>query len=231
MTNIVNTREIILDILLEITGRQALSHQVLKQALEKYQYLEKRDRSFITIVTEGTLENLIQIDYILNQYSKVKTKKMKPVILNILRMSVYQIRFMNSIPDSAVCNEAVKLASKRGFYQLKGFVNGILRNIVRNKDNPDFPDASEDLVKHLSIVYSMPEWIVEQWIYQYGAESASRMIKSTLDNDNAISIRCNLSRTSVEECKKLLEEEGVTVKNNPYLEDCLLYTSDAADDS
>lgn len=152
MTNIVNTREIILDILLEITDRQALSHQVLKQALEKYQYLEKRDRSFITIVTEGTLENLIQIDYILNQYSKVKTKKMKPVILNILRMSVYQIRFMNSIPDSAVCNEAVKLASKRGFYQLKGFVNGILRNIVRNKDNPDFPDASEDLVKHLSIV-------------------------------------------------------------------------------
>ena len=221
MTNIVNTREIILDILLEITGRQALSHQVLKQALEKYQYLEKRDRSFITIVTEGTLENLIQIDYILNQYSKVKTKKMKPVILNILRMSVYQIRFMNSIPDSAVCNEAVKLASKRGFYQLKGFVNGILRNIVRNKDNPDFPDASEDLVKHLSIVYSMPEWIVEQWIYQYGAESASRMIKSTLDNDNAISIRCNLSRTSVEECKKLLEEEGVTVKNNPYLEEAL----------
>lgn len=85
MTNIVNTREIILDILLEITDRQALSHQVLKQALEKYQYLEKRDRSFITIVTEGTLENLIQIDYILNQYSKVKTKKMKPVILNILR--------------------------------------------------------------------------------------------------------------------------------------------------
>ena len=83
MTNIVNTREIILDILLEITDRQALSHQVLKQALEKYQYLEKRDRSFITIVTEGTLENLIQIDYILNQYSKVKTKKMKPVILNI----------------------------------------------------------------------------------------------------------------------------------------------------
>lgn len=146
---------------------------------------------------------------------------MKPVILNILRMSVYQIRFMNSIPDSAVCNEAVKLASKRGFYQLKGFVNGILRNIVRNKDNPDFPDASEDLVKHLSIVYSMPEWIVEQWIYQYGAESASRMIKSTLDNDNAISIRCNLSRTSVEECKKLLEEEGVTVKNNPYLEEAL----------
>lgn len=113
MTNIVNTREIILDILLEITDRQALSHQVLKQALEKYQYLEKRDRSFITIVTEGTLENLIQIDYILNQYSKVKTKKMKPVILNILRMSVYQIRFMNSIPDSAVCKSRKTGIQKR----------------------------------------------------------------------------------------------------------------------
>ena len=208
MTNIVNTREIILDILLEITDRQALSHQVLKQALEKYQYLEKRDRSFITIVTEGTLENLIQIDYILNQYSKVKTKKMKPVILNILRMSVYQIRFMNSIPDSAVCNEAVKLASKRGFYQLKGFVNGILRNIVRNKDNPDFPDASEDLVKHLSIVYSMPEWIVTQWIADYGMEQTKNVLQAFL-KEAPLTIRTNLSKITPEELEIRLKAEGV----------------------
>ena len=217
MTNIVNTREIILDILLEITGRQALSHQVLKQALEKYQYLEKRDRSFITIVTEGTLENLIQIDYILNQYSKVKTKKMKPVILNILRMSVYQIRFMNSIPDSAVCNEAVKLASKRGFYQLKGFVNGILRNIVRNKDNPDFPDASEDLVKHLSIVYSMPEWIVKSWCELYGFDAVEKICKD-MHEEKPTSIRCNLDKTEKEQIIESLKEQGIQVEQSPYLD-------------
>lgn len=102
MINLVNIREIVLDVLMEITGKGEFSHNVLKQTLRKYQYLDKRDRAFITIVTEETIENLIQIDYIINRFSKVKTNKMKPVILNILRMSVCQMKFMDSVPDSAV---------------------------------------------------------------------------------------------------------------------------------
>lgn len=221
MTNGINTREIILDILLEITGKGSFSHNVLKQALVKYQYLDKRDRAFITIVTEGTMENLIRIDYIINQFSKVKTQKMKPVILNILRMSVYQIEFMDSVPDSAVCNEAVKLAVKRGFFQLKGFVNGVLRAMIRNLDQMKYPDASKNLLKNLSIMYSMPEWIVEQWIFQYGTEEASRMMKGTADADRRISARCNTSRISVEKCIAMLEAEGVKVERNEYLNEAL----------
>lgn len=221
MINLVNIREIVLDVLMEITGKGEFSHNVLKQTLRKYQYLDKRDRAFITIVTEETIENLIQIDYIINRFSKVKTNKMKPVILNILRMSVCQMKFMDSVPDSAVCNEAVKLAGKRGFSQLKGFVNGVLREIGRNKDNIKYPDASKNLLKNLSVVYSMPEWIVEQWICQYGTEEASRMIKSTLEHDNRISVRCNLSRGSVEECIAKLQAENVKVDRNEYLEEAL----------
>lgn len=221
MTNMINTREIVLDILLEITGNGAFSHNVLKQALQKYQYMEKRDRAFITIVTEGTMENLIHIDYMIDQFSKVKTKKMKPVILNILRLSVYQIKFMDSIPNAAVCNEAVKLTTKRGFSQLKGFVNGVLRAITRNIEQISYPDASENLLKHLSVMYSMPEWIVEQWIFQYGTEEASRMIRSTLEADHRISVRCNISKCSVEECVKMLEDEGVRAEANEYLKEGL----------
>jgi len=110
-----NSREIVLDILMEILEKGNLSHLVLKQALEKYQYLEKQDRAFITRITEGTLEYLIQIDSVINRYSKVKVNKMKPVIRTLLRMSVYQILYMERVPDSAVCNEAVKLAKKRKF--------------------------------------------------------------------------------------------------------------------
>ncbi len=218
----VNTREIVLDILFEINEKGAFSHQVLKQALQKYQYLDKRDRAFITIVTEGTMENLIQIDFIINQFSKVKTGKMKPLILNLLRMSVYQLKFLDGVPAAAVCNEAVKLAVKRGFSPLKGFVNGVLRAIARNMEQINYPDASEDLVKHLSIVYSIPEWIVEQWIYQYGAETASRMMKGTQDKDHRLCVRCNTSISSVDECIRLLKEEGVEAERHPYLEEALL---------
>ncbi|MEI3211398.1 MAG: transcription antitermination factor NusB [Lachnospiraceae bacterium] len=80
------------------------------------------------------MERCIQIDYVLDQFSKVPTVKMKPFIRNLLRSSVYQLLFMDSVPELAVCNEAVKLAGKRGFRQLSGFVNGVLRNIARNKD-------------------------------------------------------------------------------------------------
>ena len=114
-------REIVLDILTEVLEQGAFVHLVLNQALQKYQYLGKADRSFITRAVEGTLEYLIQIDEVINRYSKTKIDKMKPFIRSLLRMSVYQILYMDRVPDSAVCNEAVKMAVKRHFSGLKGF--------------------------------------------------------------------------------------------------------------
>ena len=97
----INEREVVLEILMEITENGAYSHKILGDVLSKYQYLEKRERAFITRVVEGTLEHMIEIDYILNQISKTKVKKMKPVIRNILRSSVYQLKYMDSVPDHA----------------------------------------------------------------------------------------------------------------------------------
>ena len=111
MTKNTDDREIVVDALVEILEKEGYSHKVLSQALSKYQYLEKQERYFITRVTEGSIEYLIQIDSVLDSCSKTKVKKMKPVIRTILRMSVYQILYMDRVPDSAVCNEAVKLAA------------------------------------------------------------------------------------------------------------------------
>ena len=99
-----NVRALSLDCLLRITEQGEYSHIVLKDALEKNASLEKRDRAFLTRLTEGTLERLYELDYIIDQFSKVKTNKMKPVIRGILRMGVYQMKYMDSVPDSAVCN-------------------------------------------------------------------------------------------------------------------------------
>ena len=103
MTNGINTRELILQILLEIEEEGKHSHIAIRNALSKYQFLPRQERAFITRVCEGTLEYRILIDYIIDSYSKVSVDKMKPVIREILRSAVYQIRFMDSVPDSAVC--------------------------------------------------------------------------------------------------------------------------------
>ena len=168
----INEREIVLEILMEITENGAYSHKILGDVLSKYQYLEKRERAFITRVVEGTLEHMIEIDYILNQISKTKVKKMKPVIRNLLRSSVYQLKYMDSVPDHAVCSEAVKLAVRKGFSGLRGYVNGVLRNVVRKMDEIEYP--KED-VQRLSVKYSVPEWILSLWKKEYGDEITEKM--------------------------------------------------------
>lgn len=139
MINKINLRELILEILLEISKTGEYSHLVIRDTLEKYQYLEKQERAFIARVCEGTLEYRLRLDYIIDQFSTVPTEKMKPVIRELLRNSVYQLLYMDRVPDSAVCNEAVKLARKRGFYNLAGFVNGVLRKIAREYSSVQFP--------------------------------------------------------------------------------------------
>ena len=176
----VSERELVLGILLEVTEHGGYSHLVLRDVLAKYQYLDKKERAFITRMSEGTLEHMMELDYILDQFSKVKVKKMKPVIRNLLRSAVYQLKYMDSVPDAAVCNESVKLAVKKGFGSLRGFVNGVLRNVARNLDNVSYP---EDPVDNLSIRYSMPRWILELWIPAYGMENVERMLQRAASCD------------------------------------------------
>lgn len=214
MTKAINEREIVLEVLLEITEQGMYSHIVLRDVLNKYQYLEKKERSFITRVTEGTLEHMMEIDYILDQFSKVKVKKMKPVIRNIMRSAVYQMKYMDSVPVSAACNEAVKLAVRKGFGSLRGFVNGVLRNVARNLDQIEYPTEPR---QRLSIQYSMPEWILNLWLKAYDSDIVEQMLQA-FQRETPLTIRCNLRMVTPKQLKEHLEAEGVTVKVHPYLE-------------
>lgn len=206
----VNTREIVLDCIMEILEKKQYSHYVMKQVLDKYGYLDKQERSFIKRVTEGTVERCLEMDYIIDSFSKVPVNKMKPLIRSLMRMSVYQLLYMDSIPDSAVCNEAVKLANKRGFSSLKGFVNGVLRNIARNKEKIKYPDREKEPVSYLSVVYSMPEWIVEMWLSRFGGEKTEQILKGLL-SDRPVTIRLEegLSDGEKEELLQKITCEGI----------------------
>lgn len=216
MTKTIGEREIALAVLLEITEEGAYSHVVLHEVLNKYQYLEKKERSFITRTVEGTLEHLLELDYIIDSFSKTKTRKMKPVIRCILRMSVYQLKYMDSVPAHAVCNEAVKLAVRKGFSGLKGFVNGVLRSVARNLDTLEYPDRNAGTA-YLSIRYSVPEWIVDLWRETYSFEMIEQMLQD-FQKEKPLTIRCNQRKICPEELEKRLAGEGVSAVRHPYLD-------------
>ena len=199
----VNARELALDILYEILEKDGYSHLVLNQALSKYQYLGKQDRSLITRITEGTLEYLIQIDAVIDQFSKTKVRKLKPLIRTLLRMSVYQLLYMDRVPDSAVCNEAVKLAIHHHFQGLKGFVNGVLRTIARNKEDLDLSSPY--------LRYSLPQWMYSMWEKDWGKESAEKIAASFL-KERPVWVRCNLNLASKEEILAALKKQQVSAE-------------------
>ena len=216
MTNGVNTRELILEILLQINEEREHSHIAIRNALSKYQFLPKQDRAFITRVCEGTLEYRIYIDYIIDSFSKIKVDKMKPPIREILRSAVYQLRFMDRVPDSAVCNEAVKLTQRKGFYNLKPFVNGVLRTVIRQAEQLEYPPRERNLVRYLSVRYSMPETLVLRWLNDYGEQTTEKMLADFLE-EKPLTIRCRTYLNSVEDTCASLRSQGVTVEPAPYL--------------
>ena len=149
-----NGREIIVNMLMKISAGEEYSHVLLRSVLEKYDYLDKREKAFIKQVTEGSLERRITIDYILDAFSRTQVKKMKPFIRELLRMTVYQILYMSGVPDRAAINEAVELTKHYEEQELAAFVNGILGSFVRTEPLPvpetapapdAFEEAGEDL--------------------------------------------------------------------------------------
>ena len=210
MTNSENLRDIVCDILLEIEKEQTPSHVAIRRMLEKYQYLGNSERRFISRLTKGTLERQLTLDWMINRFSSVKVKKMKQVIRTILRMSVYQMQYMDGIPVSAVCNEAVKLAKKRGFKSLAGFVNGILRNMDRNPEKLCLPEDN------MSVYYSQPEWLVEYWTSCYGKEKTREMFEYFL-KDQPLSVRVCTNKMSLKEFAERMDAQKVTAIQNKLL--------------
>lgn len=213
-----NTRGLALEILYAVNEEGQYSHLLLHQVLEKYQYLDKRERAFLTRLTEGTLEKQITLDYIIDYFSRTKIKNMKPLIRNLMRLSVYQMMYMDSVPDSAACNEAVKLARKHGFSGLSGFVNGVLRSVARGWKEVEYPDEKDGISDAWSVRYSIPAWIIEIWLSSYGNEKTKEILEG-FQGTSPLYIRTSQNKITPLELKRKLEAENITVeeiKDIPY---------------
>ena len=212
-------REIVLSILMDIETNDTFSNIAIGNALSKNQFIEKNERAFITRLSEGVIETKIKLDYIINQFSKTKINKCKPLIRCVLRMGLYQILYMNSVPASAACNEAVKITKKHGFASLSGFVNGVLRNISRNIETIKLP-ASADKALYLSVNYSIPQWLVEKIMKDY-PDNYESIIAGTFA-ERKTSIRVNTTKISVNELAQKLKDAGVDVQQSEYSDKALL---------
>lgn len=213
-----NIREIALDAMLTMEQQKEFSNHLIKSVLDKYDYLPGRDKAFIKRLTEGTLERRLELDYYLNQVSSVPVGKMKPPIRALLRISLYQMLYMDTVPDSAICNEACKIAGKRGFGGLRGFVNGVLRNLARQKEALPLPDREKEPLRYLSVKYSMPDWIVDLWVDEYGAEIAETILEGLLRvHPVSVRFRTDLPDDRRKALCREIEGQGAVLHQSRYL--------------
>lgn len=199
-------RNIALNCLYKIDEENGYSNIVLDEYLNKYrEKLNKKDINLISEIVYGTVTWKLTIDTILQKYSKIKLKKMSKWVLNILRMGVYQIIFLDKVPKSAAVNESVNLTKKYAF-KSSSLVNAILRKIekadyeeLKNIQNPK---------ERVSKVYSMPEWLVEELLKEYSLQTVEKICKYSNEKPKT-TIRINTLKTTKEELLKKLEESNI----------------------
>lgn len=211
-----NTRLIVLELLLAMEKEQLPSHRAISACLDKYSYLPRPDRAFIKRLAEGVIEYRLQLDYLLEKFSSVPVKNLRTPILMILRQAMYQILYMDRVPDAAAVNEAVQLTQKKGFFTLKGFVNGVLRAIIRSKEQLPWPDGS-DLIEYLSIRYSMPTTLIDRWIREQGYKTTEAMLASFL-RPSPLTVRMNIGCFAVEEILDSLHRQEITYEKLDFPE-------------
>lgn len=196
-------------VLEKVNTKGAFSNIVLNQTIEK-ENLSREDSNLLTEIVYGVIQRKRTLDYILMPYLNQK-KKIEQWVIQLLRLSVYQLYYLERVPDHAVLNEAVNIAKVRGHKGISGLVNGVLRNVLRG-EKTDFSKIS-DPVERLGVQYSLPDWIIDQSIQQLGMEETEKYAQSLLDKSK-VSLRVNTTQISVKEAIEQLTDEGYTVKES-----------------
>lgn len=213
------SRETALKIVYDINENHAYSNVAVNRHLEA-SGLGELDRAFVTDIVYGTIRWKMTLDWIIEQFSSVKLKKISPWILNILRIGIYQLLFSDRVPDSAACNESVKLSKEYGHAASSRFVNAVLRNVSRNKGNITYPDKNSECIRHLSLKFSHPDWLVKKWVELFGEEFTESLLAANNEIPD-FTVRVNTLKIGKEELIENLRQEGVEASGGRYLEEAV----------
>lgn len=232
-----NARGCALDNIISILENREPLHIVLSKSLKNIG--DEQDRAFTARLTRGVVERCLTLDSIINAKTETKVNRQKQVIRNILRLGVYQVLFMDGVTDFAACDEAVKLAGKRGFRSLGGFVNGVLRAVCRDEKlrntvegwkKTDLKCEPKDAPSRLMFKYSMPEWISSDWTERYGMQAAEASFRYFFE-ESGLAVRCNTSKLPAEALEKSLNNAGLETRKSVLSERALKIKGGVSPDS
>lgn len=218
-----NPRAAALDALI-VVEQGAFTAEAIDQVIDLYN-LSERDIRLTTEIVYGSVRMQLTLDYYLNQISKKRVKKLEPRIRNILRIGAYQILFLDRIPTSAAVNESVKLVPRRNRNKRSsGFVNAILRNLIRKQSQISFPDLKEDPVAHISTKYSHPSWMIERWLDRYGVEATIKFCEIN-NTSPQTDLRVNTLKISPVELQEYFTNKGIDLASGKFADDIFSSTS------
>ncbi len=202
--NMKNARETALLILYEIEYNGAYSNIALKNALDAQRDMTNTDKAFITRLVYGVTSYRLNLEYIITQNSKIKLKKISKYIMLILKLGIYQLKYMDKVPRSAAVNESVKLAKRYGHTASAGFVNGVLHSVIKNKII--YPD---DKTERLSKELSYPMYMCQKWCNDFGFEFTKDLLEA-MDQEAETTLRVNRLKIQPEELVKTKEKLSIS---------------------
>lgn len=213
-----NGREAAYRVLAGFARDGAYVNGVLNETFIKFN-LDPLERSFATELTYGCLKNLLFLDYGISRFSKVKIRKMSVSVRTILEIGAYQILKMSKVPDSAACDESVKLARKYAA-RSAGFVNGVLRSLCRGKNAIEYPKREDNEIRFLSVMFSFPEWIVRRLLEDYGGEICEKILDSANRAYPPYIRQNSLKELSPQDFRLCLSEDGIETEPEPDIKGC-----------
>ncbi|HDP69946.1 MAG TPA: 16S rRNA (cytosine(967)-C(5))-methyltransferase RsmB [Actinobacteria bacterium] len=213
-------RELALDIIYKVHKDKIYANHLLPEAL-RTKDLSSQDKFFVTELVCGALRMEGSIDWVLSNFSSKEMNKIPPKALDILRLGTYQLLYLDRVPSRAAVDESVKIAKKNFHQGIANFVNGILREISRNKSEIKFPKKDNEPVAHISLKHSHPEWLVRRWINEFGVEETEKLCMANNIRPQ-VKLRTNLLKITPRQLANMLNKRGVTTSQSTLLNEALI---------
>ena len=193
---------------------------ILDGVLSHRPFFSKKDRALLQAVVFGVLRWRARLDWIIAHFSSTPLNRIDPKVMNILRLGLFQIIYLDRVPASAAVNTSVEMAKSVTEPYVVRFVNGLLRNAAKKYQQVSYPDATQDPVSALAIQKSFPDWLVKRWLNRFGFENAG-LLCDVANTIPPLTIRCNTLKTDRESVLKCVEKDVEHADYTPYSPDGL----------
>jgi len=213
-----NARKTSLHILNTLDQGNKTLDNILDEVLSQHTFFSKKDRALLQAIVFGVLRWRAKLDWIIDYFSKTRLSQIDPKVMNILRIALFQIIYLNRIPVSAAVNTSVEMAKSVTEPYVVRFVNGLLRNAAKRYQQVLFPDVNKNPASALAVNKSFPKWLLERWLDRFGLEETA-LLCDTINTIPPLTVRCNTLKTRRKTLLKRLEKDVEKVECTGYAPD------------